>query len=153
MLERRLPTRNSLEALLALRVAPSQRGLVAEPAQTLAQAQFETGSVVWGLWEGDKAVGLMAMVDPRAYPFLEPEDDPGAAYLWRLLVDAAHQGRGHGRQALDLAVAQTRDWGLNRLMAGVVNRADSALVFYTAYGFRPTGRMPHGEVEIVLNLG
>lgn len=153
MLEPRPPTRESLEALLGLRVAPSQRGLVADPAMTLAQAQFEPGSFVWGLWEGDKAVGLMAMVDPRAYPFLEPGDDPEAAYLWRLMIDAAHQGRGHGRRALDLAVAQTRAWGLNRLTAGVVDRADSALPFYMGYGFRPTGRMPHGEVEIVLHLG
>lgn len=152
MLERRLPTRNSLEALLALRVAPSQRGLVAEPAQTLAQAQFEPGSFVWGLWDGNRAVGLMAMVDPRAYPYLEPGDDPGAAYLWRLMVDVSRQGRGYGRLALDLAVEQTRDWGLSRLAAGVVDRADSALGFYEAYGFRRTGRLPHGEVEIVLTL-
>jgi diamine N-acetyltransferase len=153
MLEQRVPTRDTLGALLALRVSPSQRGLVAEPAQTLAQAQFEPGSFVWGLWDGDRAVGMMAMVDPRAYPYLEPDDDAGAAYLWRLMVDAAHQGRGHGRQALDLAVAQTRAWGLSRLAAGVVNRADSAMGFYHSYGFRPTGRLPHGEIEIVLNLG
>jgi diamine N-acetyltransferase len=152
MLERRPPTREGLDALLQLRVAPSQTGLVAEPAKTLAQAQFEPGSHVWGLWAGDIAVGLMAMVDPRAYPYLEPEDDPAAAYLWRLLIDAAQQGRGYGRQALDHAVAQTRNWGLTKLVAGVVDRRDSALAFYESYGFQRTGRMPHGEVEVRLDL-
>lgn len=152
MLQQRLPGRDNLDALLGLRVGPAQQGLVAEAAVTLAQAQFEPGSVVWGLWNDDTAVGLMAMIDPRHSPFLDPSDDPKAAYLWRLLIDAAHQGRGFGRKALDLALQQTRAWGLPRLTVTVVDRENSALRFYENYGFQKTGRLPHGEVELVLKV-
>jgi diamine N-acetyltransferase len=81
--------------LIRLSVDEGQGGLVAENAKTLAQAAYETGSSVWGLWVSEEPVGLMAMIDPRVYPWLDEGDDPSAAYLWRLMIDARHQGRGY----------------------------------------------------------
>lgn len=152
MLECRAVTHDSLSVLLALRVTEAQRGLVAENAVTLAQAPHEPGSRVWGLWAGETAVGLMAMINPTECPFLEPDEDPGAAYLWRLMIDAGQQGKGYGREALSLAGRQARQWGLPRLTAGVVDRVDSSIGFYEACGFRRNGRLVEGEIEIVLAI-
>lgn len=151
MLERRTITRDSLDALLRLDVRDDQRGLVASNAVTLAEAPFEPGSQVWGLWDGDRAVGLMAMVHPDLYPYHEPGDDRQAAYLWRLMIDRDQQGRGHGRAAIAEALQQTRDWGLPRLACSVANVAHSNLGFYLRQGFRDTGRIVEDERVLTID--
>ena len=73
-LERRRVEKDHLRALFRLKVAEDQAGLVAPNEITLAQAAYEPGGYVWGLWEGDIAVGLLAMIHPghRAGPRLGP---------------------------------------------------------------------------------
>jgi diamine N-acetyltransferase len=144
-LEKRPVTRDHLRDLIGLTVRPDQQGLVSPNIKTFAEAPFEPGSRVWGLWVDATPVGLMAMVHPGEYPFHEPEDDREAAYLWRLMIAAGHQGRGYGRGAIGLALAVAQDWGCPRLTLGVSDAAHSAQGFYERLGFRWTGRMAWGE--------
>jgi diamine N-acetyltransferase len=152
MLEKRAITRDTLGALLALRVRPDQPGLVADNAVTLAEAPFETGSRVWGLWVGEVPVGLMALVHPDEFQWHDAGDDTEAAYLWRLMIDRNHQGKGLGRAAIALALQVARDWGKPRLVASVSNVPHSNIGFYERLGFRKTGRIVEGEVEIVITV-
>ena len=152
MIERRAVTRDTIRAIIGLTVRPDQADLVSPNVKTLAQAPYETGAFVWGLWVADQPVGLMAMVHPEQYQYHAEGDDREAAYLWRLMIAADQQGRGYGRQALQMAVAQSRDWELPRLVASVTNAPHSNLGFYQAFGFRTTGRIVEDEVEIVLDL-
>jgi diamine N-acetyltransferase len=145
-------TRDHLRTLFRLKVRPDQDGLVAPNEFTLAQASYETGSRVWGLWDGDTAVGLMAMVHPGEYPWHEPGDDRLAAYLWRLIIGADHQGRGHGRAALDLAIGVARDWACPRLTLSVVDAPHSNIGFYEHCGFRRTGHIIDGEIVMARDI-
>ncbi|TAG08960.1 MAG: hypothetical protein EAZ40_18345, partial [Rhodobacterales bacterium] len=99
-LDLRPVTRDSVQALIALTVAEGQRDLVAPNVKTLAEAPYEPGAVVWGLWDDDQPVGLMAMVDPDGVRLHGPFVQAGAAYLWRLMIGSKVQGRGYGAQAL-----------------------------------------------------
>ena len=150
-LVRRRVERADVNPLIRLEVRQDQRGLVAPNAVTLAQAAHEPGAHVWGLWEGEEPVGLVAMVDPRE-GLLEEGDDPQAAHLWRLMVGAAHQGRGHGAAALEEVAAQARVWGLPRVATSTVRRDDGALPFYERHGYRRTGRVVDDEIELVREL-
>jgi len=151
VLEWRAITRETLSPLLRLKVAADQAHLVAPNAVTIAQAAYEQpGAYVWGLWDGETPIGLIAMIHPHEYAHLEPGDDPDGAYVWRLMIDAAHQRRGHGRAAIDLCRRQARAWGLPRLATSVVDCPDSNIGFYEALGFTRTGRI--FEDEIVLSL-
>jgi diamine N-acetyltransferase len=153
LLELRPVERDHVRPLIGLRLAEGQEGQVADNATTLAQAAYETGSQVWGLWVGEEPVGLVAMIDMRAYPWVEPADDPESAYLWRLLIDARQQGRGYGQAAVAGAVEVARGWAVPRLTASVVDRPGGAMGFYERLGFRRTGRLLDGEVVIELDLG
>lgn len=144
--------REDLLALFRVQVRPDQSDLVAPTVTTIAEAAYETGSRVWGLWDGEVAVGLMAMVHPHHYPWMTANDDPDGAYLWRLLVGADHQRKGYGRAAITAAVSVTRDWGLPRLVAGVVDKPHSNMGFYETLGFRWTGRIVDGEKMIALTV-
>ena len=152
MIERRAIDRDTVHVIRKLDVHPTQRDLVAPNVVTLAEAPYETGSRVWGLWDGDIAVGLMAMVHPGEYLWHRPGDDTEAAYLWRLMIAADHQGKGYGRGAIEQALDVTRSWGLPRLVASVVDAAHSNMAFYERLGFRRTGRIVEGEIEITRDV-
>jgi diamine N-acetyltransferase len=149
MLERRIVLRDHLWPLINLSVRPDQSGRVSPNIKTFAEAPFETGSRVWGLWVGDVPVGLMAMVHPREYPYHLDGDDTQAAYLWRLMIDAGHQGRGYGKAAVALALEVAREWDCPRLTLGVSDTDPGAQEFYERLGFRATGRVVDGDRMMV----
>lgn len=143
--------------LVQLMVRPDQIDLVSSNAKTLAQAAYETGSYVWGLWDGETLIGLMAMIHPFEYPwddyqFHEPGDNARCAYLWRLMIGAEFQGKGYGSAALAEAFAQTRAWGYVRLTAHVSDEPHSNLRFYQSHGFHSTGIIEGGELVIAIDL-
>lgn len=139
----------SVEPLGRLTLPPDQRPLVSPAIWTIAQAAYEPGGHVWGIWDGDRALGLLAMVDVRkGRPFPDDETDPTAAYLWRLLVDRSAQGLGVGSAAVAQAKATARQWGFDRLTLAYVPRPGNARPFYERHGFAHTGRKLYGGTEI-----
>lgn len=147
----RLVCRADVVPLIRLDVRGDQRGRVAPNSVTLAQAAYEPGAQVWGLWEDDALVGLLAMTDQAAGD-LEDGDDPHIAYLWRLMIDAAHQGRGLGAAALRIAEGRARAWGKPRIVLSVADVEDGAGPFYEHHGYRRTGRVIDDEAELVRDL-
>lgn len=136
----------NLRAILGLNVKDSQQGLVAPAVRTVAQAAYAPFTWTRGIFEGDRAVGLISLVDMRPdHPEVEPEDPENAVYLWRLMVDGDEQGKGFGRFAMQAAFAQARHWGRETFCTSVVPRDDSALRFYEKFGLRRTGRVIDGE--------
>jgi diamine N-acetyltransferase len=151
-LQKRAVARDDLWPLINLAVRPDQTDLVSSNMKTFAEAPYEPGSRVWGLWDRTTPVGLMAMVHPAEYPFHAPEDDREAAYLWRLMIAADQQGKGYGRAAIAMAVEVARDWNCPRVTAGVSDVAHSNLGFYERLGFRWTGRYEEGEKVVSLTV-
>ncbi len=150
MIEAREIERATVDDLMDLRVHESQRHLVAPNAATIAQGHYEPYAWVRGLWAGDTAVGLIAMVDFRPD---DPEYDPtmpkNTAYLWRLMIDVGHQKKGYGRDAMHLAFAQARAWGRETLCLHVIEEPGNALDFYRRFGFERTDRVDEGERLLV----
>ena len=146
MIEARAVERFNLRALMRLQVGEEQRHLVASNAVTIAQVHYEPYSWLRGLWAGDEAVGLIAMIDLRPdHPDVDPNGPENAAYLWRLMIDATQQGKGYGRQAMGLAFGQARSWGRDMLCLHVSEREGNASAFYRRFGLHPTGRIDDGE--------
>lgn len=144
--------RQDLNALFRLDVSDAQQHLIAGTEFTIAEAAYDRGAYVWGLWEGDTAVGLLAMVHPGQ---AEETDDcclKDAAHVWRLLIDARHQGKGHGRSAIAFAEQQARDWGFSKINLTSVDAPGSAIKYYEKLGYRRTGRVAHDEVELIRDL-
>ncbi|MGL4319768.1 MAG: GNAT family N-acetyltransferase [Paracoccaceae bacterium] len=156
-LERRPVLRAHVLPLISLVVRPDQLDLVSNNAKTLAEAAYETGSYVWGLWDDATLIGLMAMINPaehpfQDYPFVDPRDGVPAAYLWRLMVGAGFQGRGYGAAALTMAFETARKWGFARLIAHVSDAPHSNLPFYQRFGFERTGLIEDGELVIAAQV-
>ena len=72
-------------------------------------------------------------------------------YVWALFVIDAAQGRGHGSNLLDAAMAQLREAGHRQafLSTGSGTKAEA---FYSAKGWRRMGLNMHGEAVFRLWL-
>ena len=73
-------------------------------------------------------------------------------YLWRLMIDRVHQRRGIGGRALDLVIAQAREWGADSLAVSWAPGIGSPEPMYLGRGFVPTGVVEDGEIEGRLHL-
>jgi diamine N-acetyltransferase len=137
-------TADTVRAVCALQVLPEQRGYVADNAVSLAQAHFEPKAWFRAVFADEEPVGFVMTsedVDAQEY------------FLWRFMIDGAHQGQGYGRQALDLVVERVRGLpGARRLLSSFVPGAHGPRGFYLRYGFRETGEVDDGEHVISLDL-
>ena len=123
---------------------PEQRGFVAPNAVSIAQAYFEPKAWFRAIYAGETPVGFVML-----------HDDPEKReyYLWRFMIDAAHQREGHGWRALDLVVDHVRGRpGARQLVSSYVPGEDGPGDFYLRYGFVETGEVDEGEVVIRLEL-
>ncbi len=78
-----------------------------------------------------------------------PGDIP---FLWRLLIDRRHQGRGIGTRAVALLVDHLRALGRPRLDVSWYAGRGSPEPFYRKLGFVPDGRIIHDEHIARLDL-
>jgi diamine N-acetyltransferase len=143
-------TGENREAVCALRVHPGQERFVASVAKSLEDAATTPEGEPWyrAVYAGDEPVGFVMLswdVPPGRPGILGPY------FLWRLLVDGRHQGRGIGRAVLSEVVALVRADGATELLTSHQPGADGPGAFYRKFGFTPTGEIDHGE--IVLRLG
>ena len=149
-------TRDSVDAILDLEVSPEQRRFVAPNALSIAQAHFEKGAWFRAIEADGTPVGFVMLFDPTIKGAIgEDEFRPGDIWLWRLMIDHRHQGKGIGRKALDLVVAHARGRpGIGRLMSSHVPGDDGPRDFYLRYGFSETGEYTDdgAEVEIAYAL-
>jgi diamine N-acetyltransferase len=144
-------TADSVRRVCALEVAADQKDLVAPNAISIAQAYFEPAAWFRAIHAGDAPVGFAMLYDPTRTK--TPEDGPDVCYLWRFMIDAAHQRRGYGLAALRLVIEHVRTLqGVTRLRTSYVPSPGNASPLYERAGFRPTGAVDDGEVVLELIL-
>ena len=136
-------SKENVRAVCDLRVEPEQERFVAPAATTIAEAAYEHDVFLRAIFEGDEPVGVLAVVE-------EPGEPP---FLVRLMVAAGRQGRGIGRAAVALLVAELRSHGATELRTSHVDAPGGPGGFYAALGFEATGETFAGERVLRLPLG
>ena len=109
---------------------------------------------MFSIHDGDELVGFAMISDGISQATLDEDPDiVGPYYLWRLLIDASHQGRGYGRAAIDAVAAYVRSRpGGEVLYTSCVAGDASPQTFYLHLGFVKTGRIASGEDVLALDL-
>jgi diamine N-acetyltransferase len=83
---------------------------------------------------------------------VEHPEDPDF-FLWRLMIDKAHQGKGFGRAAVEALIEHVRTRpGARRLLVSHVQGADRLPRFYQSLGFVYTGSEADGELVLERTL-
>jgi diamine N-acetyltransferase len=102
------------------------------------------------VYDDERLVGFVMLYDPT---LVDKADEPDF-FLWRLMIDKSHQGKGHGRAAVEALVEHVRTRrGARRLLVSHVKSADQLGRFYRSLGFRYTGAEDDGELVMERTLG
>ncbi len=135
-------TPDTLQAILDLKVSPTQEQFVAANAVSIAHAYFYR-DILWfrAIYADEIPVGFVMLADNPA----EQE-----WFLARLMIDARYQRRGYGERAVQLVIAYVRTRGATELRTSCGPGAGSPCPFYERLGFADTGDV-HGN-ERVLRL-
>ncbi|MFR9805502.1 GNAT family N-acetyltransferase [Pseudonocardia sp. RS010] len=141
-------TDDNRKAVRALRVRRKQRRFVASVAESLEDAAAEPEAHPWAraVYVGDEPVGFVML------SWNPPDGGPyGRFFLWRLLIDRHHQGRGIGREVLTQIADLVRAEGADELLTSYETGPGNPGPFYRRFGFEPTGEIDD-DGEIVLRL-
>lgn len=133
------------DAVCALRVRKHQRRFVASVATSLEDAADERQENPWyrAVYSGDEPVGFVMLSLP---------DTSGRYYLWRLLIDKHHQGRGIGREVLEQIADVVWAAGGAELFTSYEPGRGGPGAFYRKFGFEPTGEIDDDEIVLRLRL-
>jgi diamine N-acetyltransferase len=145
-------TDQNREAVVALRVAASQEGYVSSVADSLEEAREIPEGHPWyrAIYANDHPVGFI-MLSWNVTP--DPPRIIGPWFLWKLLIDERHQGRGYGREAVQLVADIARDHGASELLTSYAVGDGSPEPFYRHLGFVPTGQQDEkGEIVLAMDL-
>ncbi len=144
-------THENVRTVLDLATHRSQRRFASTTAESIADAfapePYEGAPAdPWprAVEADGELVGFTMVARPTA---TMPE-----AYLWRLLVDRLHQGRGIGRRVVELVIDQVGRWGAPALETSWVPGPGSPEPLYRSMGFEPTGEVEDGEIVGRLEL-
>ena len=137
-------TAENLDAVLALQVREEQRNLVASNARSIAQAHYAEAAWFRAVYAGETPVGFV---------MLALDDEGPSDFVWRLMVDAAHQGKGYARLAMERVIEFARGRPNTRSLLLCHQPADgNAGPFYQALGFEYTGEKLDDELLMKLEL-
>ncbi len=129
--------------------------MVAPNGMSVAQSFFSKNAWARAVYADDTPVGFVMLFDPTLDP--EAATKEGGArdslYVWRLMIDFKHQGRGYGEQVLRLVTERARSMpGIKSVTLSYVMEEGSAKPFYEKLGFRDTGEIDDGEMKMRLML-
>jgi GNAT superfamily N-acetyltransferase len=145
-------TDENRDAVLALRIAASQEGYVSSVADSLEEARETPEGNPWyrAVYADGEPVGFV-MLSWNVTP--DPPRIIGPWFLWKLLIDERHQGRGYGREAVKLVADIAREHGAAELLTSYVSGERTPEPFYRQLGFVPSGDQDEkGEKVLALRL-
>ena len=137
-------------AVVGLRLAPGQDRFVSTVQDSLTEAVEYAHAKPWyrAVYAGGEPVGFV-MVSWDVEP--QPPEILGPWFLWKLLIDERHQGRGYGREVVRQVVELVRAEGATELLTSYGPEPGGPGGFYERLGFVPTGE--HDDVgEVIMRL-
>ena len=143
-------TADTVRDVVRLAVNQDQEGFVAPNAVSLAQALFAPEAWYRAIYFDEEPAGFVMLYDEslRAQPPVTPEIG-----IWRLMIDAKHQGRGIGGAALEQVIEHVRAKALFASLAvSYVPGPGCPEKFYLKYGFLATGKVDGGELVLELPI-
>ena len=133
-------TSESIKAILTLRVTEAQRKVYPRSnGYSIAEGHFPAdGDPVWmrAIYANEIPVGFLMTSEAPAQ---------GGYFLWRLMIDAKHQGKGYGFRAVELLVERIKASGnAKELVTSHLKNDGGAGSFYQKLGFVYTGEILEG---------
>ena len=143
-------TNDNFIGVMNLEVAENQKKFVAPNSVSMAVCHFSRYATMRGIFYEDEPVGFVMLADPVS----GEEEFNGMYFLWRLMIDKNHQGKGYGQAALKLIMDYVRTRpDADYLYSSYEPGEHGPEKFYLdKMGFEKTGKMLGDEVMIRIKL-
>jgi diamine N-acetyltransferase len=132
-------TEDILRPVLRLKVHPHQENWVASNAVSVAQSRFHLDWLNLAIYDEDTPVGYA----------LCGADTDGSFWIIRLMIDAEHQKKGYGREAIQKLIERFKNdpqlAHLKEIRISFVPSNEVARKLYLSVGFSETGEFDQGE--------
>ena len=127
--------------VIDLAVKPDQEKLVLSNAISIAQAKVQPECIPLAIYHDEELVGFLMYCVDR---------DDNEYWLYRIMIDQRHQGKGYGRQAMERLIGMIKqDKERHRIYLGVHRDGGASVKLYESLGFRFTGDV-YGEEHIMV---
>lgn len=160
MLKLKKINRTNIGEILKLEVFDNQKSFVATNNSSIIEAYIaitENNHVfTFGIYKDETAIGfLMIGFDVNSDDESAPEIAKGNYNIWRLMIDKKFQGKGFGKEAMDLALEF-----INAFPCGTAKYCwlsyesdnDVARQLYQSVGFVETDEKDGEEIVAILKL-
>lgn len=84
--------------------------------------------------------------------YIAEQKDWPVYFLWRFMMGTEYQGKGYGKQTLDLLVQKCKEEGRKYLYVSCVRIDPMPYQMYINYGFEDTGLVDDGESVLKLEI-
>ncbi|MCG7345868.1 GNAT family N-acetyltransferase [Sporosarcina sp. ACRSL] len=92
-------TKDNWMKAISLRVREDQVNFVASNAVSLAQLNFLENFYAKGIYAGEEMVG---------FTLYGNDEDDHEYWMYRMMIDQQHQGKGYGKEAIQLVIDDVR---------------------------------------------
>lgn len=137
-------TANNFEAFMDMELPDHQRDYLASNVYSIAQAKYYDDYIPRGICFEGKPAGFL-LYDKQS------NDNVGEYGIYRFMVDYPQQGKGIGRRAMELLLAELKAKPDVQLIT-ICYKPDNATAqaFYRSFGFEETGLDEIGETIAVI---
>lgn len=130
-----------------MKLKHGQDTFVSHPIRSLAQAYvYYHQCTPFGIYYEDTMVGYVMII----YDY-----DLEEYNIWHMMIDAQHQGKGFGKQAMRkcLKYIATKPFGSSRKVTLTCNKTNLVAIYlYKSFGFIENGSEDEQELEFELEL-
>lgn len=135
---------NNYRRVIALDVDPGQERFVARNVNSIAESKVYPYLIPAAVYSDDELVG---------FALYGRDPETGKYWIVRLMVDAAHQGKGYGRAAVLALIEEIQALPeCGEIYLSLVPGNEAAEGLYQNVGFERTGEVEDGEVVMRYSL-
>lgn len=141
-------TLENLDDVVDLRLLDHQKDYLASNSYSIAEASLDPALRTHAIYGDERVIGFVLYCTPQ-----ERDSEPGTYGIWRFMIDADLQGRGYGRQALELVLREIcSDPSARSIHICYKPDNDAAKRFYASLGFEEVGLEPGtGEMDAAVS--
>ncbi len=148
-------TKDNVNPIVRMNPGAVGERMVATNGISIAQGTYSKNAWFRAVMADDTPVGFVMLFDPTLD--IDAAKAEGEAldslYIWRFMIEFKHQGKGFGQQVMQLIIDRAKSMpGINSVSLSYVQREGNAKPFYERMGFRETGKVTDGEMEMILRI-
>lgn len=141
-------TREDVIPVVRMELQPPQDDFVSPNAVSLAQVHYEGGGYPFVIRADGERVGFIQVIDLSECHNRQAHENPSSVYLWRFMIIPERQGQGIGKRAMQWLERWTRDRGHSEITLTCAPENETAIGLYESCGYKKTGRIDDGEIEL-----